>query len=285
MFIDALVSGLATAALYAIAAIGLAIVYGVLDVLNFAHGVMIAAGAYLVIAVTGLGANYGIAVMVAVVVVGGVGLLLHLGLFRRVEKNHIAGLIVSIGLIGIGNTVFLEVWGPDPLPYRPLVDGAIPLFGAFVPTYRILIIGIAIAILVALEWAIRRTSWGKTLRATSEDGEAAALQGVPVGRVKAIGFTLGAALAGFAGALVVTTEPASTSMAHTYVMNAFLIIIIGGMGSTQGAMVGALILGLAEAFAKTYANAGVATIVPLVVLAAVLLIRPQGIFGREAARA
>lgn len=285
MLIDTLASGLLLAAVYGLAAFGLAIVFGVLDILNFAHGALLVVGAYIVVELTSHGLLFWLAVPVSVVAVGLIGLLLQVVLFRRVEQEHIAGLILSIGLIAIADTVILQVWGPDPYTVPRLLDGSVQILGSNIPSDRLLIIGIAIVALGLAELGIARTGWGKILRATAEDSEAAALQGVPVARTKTITFAVGAGLAALAGSIIATTTPIIPQLGENILIKAFIIIIIGGVGSTGGALVGALVLGMAEAFGVAYLNAGFAQLVPLVVLAIVLLARPQGIFGRVTARA
>lgn len=285
MLVDALASGLTLAAVYGLAAFGLAIVFGVLDILNFAHGALLVLGAYLVLELTTHGVPFWVAVLLGVLGVGLIGLILQLGLFRHVEREHIAGLILSIGLIAIIDTVVLQVWGPDPYRVPRLLDGSVRILGSQVPSDRLLIIAFAVVALGGAELGIARTGWGKLLRATAEDGEAASLQGVPVARIKTITFAVGAGLAALAGAIIATTTPIIPQLGENILIKAFIIVIIGGVGSTGGALVGALVLGMAEAFGVAYLNAGFAQLVPLVVLAAVLLIRPQGIFGRVSARA
>lgn len=285
MFVDALASGLTLAAVYGLAAFGLAIVFGVLDILNFAHGALLVLGAYFVVEMTTRGVPFWVAVLIAVLAVGVIGLVLHVALFRHVEREHIAGLILSIGLIAIIDTVVLQIWGPDPYRVDRLLEGSVEIFGSNVPSDRLLIIGFAIVALGAAELGIARTGWGKLLRATAEDGEAASLQGVPVARIKTITFAVGAALAALAGAIIATTTPIIPQLGENILIKAFIIIIIGGVGSTGGALLGAVVLGMSEAFGVAYLNAGFAQLVPLVVLAIVLLVRPQGLFGRVAARA
>lgn len=285
MFVDALASGLTLAAIYGLAAFGLAIVFGVLDILNFAHGALLVLGAYFVVEMTTHSIPFWVAVPISVLALGCIGLVLHVALFRQVEREHIAGLILSIGLISIIDTVVLQIWGPDPYRVDRLIGGSVKILGSNVPSDRLLIIGFAIVALGAAEVGIARTGWGKLLRATAEDSEAASLQGVPVARIKTIAFGVGAGLAALAGALIATTTPIVPQLGENILIKAFIIIIIGGVGSTGGALVGAAILGLAEAFGVAYLNAGFAQLVPLLVLVAALLLRPQGIFGRVTARA
>jgi branched-chain amino acid transport system permease protein len=284
MLLQTLTSGLFLAAIYALAAFGLAIVYGVLDILNFAHGVLLVLGAYLAFSFIEAGAPMLLAAVLAVVAIGVVGLVLQRLLFRRVEKEPIAGLVLSIGLIAIANSVILSVYGPDQYRLPRLLDGSVHVGETQLPQDRLLIIAIALIGLSLVELGIARSGWGKLLRATAEDDEAASLQGIPVARVKTIAFIAGAALAAVAGVLIATTTPFDAHLGENLLIKAFVIIIIGGVGSTKGALVGAGILGLAEAFSTTYLSTAVAQLVPLLVLAVVLFARPQGVFGRITVR-
>jgi len=285
MLLQTLTSGLFLAALYSLAAFGLAIVYGVLDILNFAHGALIVLGAYLAVTFVQNDIPFWIAAPLAVLIIALVGLILQRFLFRRVEQQTIAGLVISIGLIAIANTIISVIWGPDQYSLPRLLGGSVAVGGTQLPQDRLLIIGIAVISLGLAELGIARTGWGKLLRATAEDDQAAALQGIPVARVKTIAFTVGAALAAIAGVLIGTAIPFDPQLGENFLIKAFIIIIIGGAGSTKGALVGAGILGVTEAFGASYLNAAVAQLVPLLVLAAVLFIRPQGVFGRVTERA
>jgi branched-chain amino acid transport system permease protein len=284
VLLQTLTSGLFLAAIYALAAFGLAIVYGVLDILNFAHGALLVLGAYLAFSFREGGAPLWLAAVLAVAAIALIGLVLQRLLFRRVEKEPVAGLVLSIGLIAIANSVILSAYGPDQYRLPRLLDGSLTIGDTQLPQDRLLIIAVAVTGLGLVELGIARAGWGKLLRATAEDDEAASLQGIPVARVKTIAFTAGAALAAVAGVLIATTTPFDAHLGENLLIKAFVIIIIGGVGSTKGALAGAGILGLAEAFSTTYLSTAIAQLVPLLVLAVVLLARPQGIFGRVTER-
>lgn len=284
MLLQTLTSGLFLAAVYSLAAFGLAIVYGVLDILNFAHGALLVMGAYLAFTFLERGMPLGLAAPLAVVSIGAVGVILQRLLFRRVERVPIAGLVMSIGLIAIANSVILTAYGPDQYRLPRLLEGSVTIAGTQLPQDRILVIAVAVIALGVTELGISRAGWGKLLRATAEDDEAASLQGVPVTRVKTIAFAGGAALAAVAGVLIGTTAPFDAHLGESLLIKAFVIIIIGGVGSTKGALVGAMILGLAEAFSITYLSTAIAQLLPLLVLAVVLFARPQGLFGRVTER-
>jgi len=284
LFVQALASGLFLGALYGLAAFGLTIVYGVLGILNFAHGALLVLAAYLAAEFIVLGIPFWGACIFAIAVVAGLGALLELGIFRRVERDATAGLVVSIGLIAIVDSVILQVWGPDPYSLPRLAEGSTKALGASLLTDRLIIIAIAAAGLIGAELFISRAGWGKVLRAVASDADSAYLNGVSVKRVKTAAFTIGAALAALAGVLIGTATPFQGSLGEQFVLKAFIVIILGGVGSTKGTIGGALILGTAEAFGVAYLNIAVAQLVPLAVLAVVLLTRPQGLFGKVSQR-
>ena len=284
MILETIVSGLFLASTYALAAFGLAIVFGVLHILNFAHGALLLSGAYIAVEFVERGFNFFVALVLATAVIAGIGLFLERFLFRQVQHEHIAGLIVSIGLIAIAESIHLETWGPGQYNLPRLINGSFRIAGAIIPKDRLLIILIAAVSLSLAQLGINRTGWGKLLRATAEDHDAAVLQGVPVSRVQALAFAAGAALAAFAGIILGTTIPVEPALGESILIKAFIVIIIGGAGSTTGALVGALILGMTEAVGIVYLSTASAQLVPLLVLGAILMLRPQGMLGKASVR-
>ncbi|WP_310253803.1 branched-chain amino acid ABC transporter permease [Nocardioides sp. BE266] len=281
---QAVASGLFLAALYGLAAFGLTIVYGVLDILNFAHGALLVLAAYLTAEFVLHDVPFWVSALLSIGLIAGVGALLELSVFRRVERDHTAGLVASIGVIAIVGSIILQVWGPEPYSLPRLATGSVEFFGANLLIDRLLIIGIAAVALTAAELYISRAGWGKVLRAVAADPDSAYLNGIRVRRVKTAAFTIGAALAAFAGILIGTASTFDASLGEQFVLKAFIIIILGGVGSTKGTIGGAIILGMAEAFGVAYLDIAVAQLVPLAVLAMVLLVRPQGLFGKVSQR-
>jgi len=279
MLVETIFAGLFLASIYALAAFGLAIVYGVLHVLNFAHGALLTLSAYLVFQLVTSGWPFWGAIIAVTVVAAGIGVLLELFLFRRVIDRPLSGLIISIGLIGIIDSLVAVGWGPDPRALPRMVDGSMTVFGGIIAKDRVLVVVIAIVGLGLAQLAITRAPWGKLLRATAEDREAAAMQGIPVLRVRTAAFVVGAGLAAVAGGIIGTTLPVEPGLGDNLILKAFIVIIVGGVGSTGGTLLGAAVVGLAEALSISYMPTSTAQLVPLAVLIVILLTRPQGIAG------
>lgn len=279
MLVETLFAGLFLASLYALAAFGLAIVYGVLHVLNFAHGALLTFGAYLVYQLVNSGWPLWPAILAVTGLMAVVGVVLELLLFRRVIDRPLSGLIISIGLIGIIDSLVVVEWGPDPKALPRMISGSVTMFGGIIAKDRIVVVAIAILGLGLAQLAITRSSWGKLLRATAEDRDAAALQGVPVLRVRTAAFVIGAGLAAFAGGIIGTTLPVEPALGDNLILKAFIVIIVGGVGSTGGTLLGAAVVGLAEAVSIAYLPTATAQVAPLAVLVVILLTRPQGIVG------
>jgi branched-chain amino acid transport system permease protein len=284
---------------------GLTIVLGILDVLNLAHGELYAFGAYISFTVFGallgffapgagdpLGAlalfvlvALGAAVVSAAVVVP-IGAALEAVFFRFggiYERDEVYQLVLTFGLLLIMNDVIKLVWGPAPVRVAGVYSGinAIPvagLVGLNYPTFNIVAIVVGAIVAVALFYFFNRTKTGRIIRATAINREMATAIGVDTKRVFTLVFALGAFFAGFAGAMVLPRAPASLEMGVEPLVLSFVVIVIGGLGSLRGALVGALLVGLVENWAIAL-NPAVETAAPYAIMAIVLLVKPEGLFG------
>jgi branched-chain amino acid transport system permease protein len=284
---------------------GLTIVLGILDVLNLAHGELYAFGAYISFTVFGallgffapgagdpLGAlalfvlvALGAAVVSAAVVVP-IGAALEAVFFRIggiYERDEVYQLVLTFGLLLIMNDVIKLVWGPAPVRVAGVYSGinAIPvagLVGLNYPTFNIVAIVVGAIVATALFYFFNRTKTGRIIRATAINREMATAIGVDTKRVFTLVFALGAFFAGFAGAMVLPRAPASLEMGVEPLVLSFVVIVIGGLGSLRGALVGALLVGLVENWAIAL-NPAVETAAPYAIMAIVLLVKPEGLFG------
>jgi branched-chain amino acid transport system permease protein len=280
-----IVNGATIGAVYALIAVGLTLVFGILDVINFAHGEFYMLGAFLTYSLTvGLGVDYFVAL--ALTIVGGAvaGLIAERLTVRPLAGRHMFTVVLST----LGLSIFLQngallTWGPDPREIelawggRPLVVG-----GVVITTLRVAVVATSAVVIAALTWFIRRTIWGMAMRAVAKNRDAAALMGVPVRRVFALTFAVGTAMAGVAGGLLGAMFTIEPTMGEWAVVKAFCVVIMGGMGNVPGAVLGGLILGVAENLGAGFLPGGSSYKdgIGYAILIAVLLLRPQGLFGR-----
>jgi len=288
-FANILVGGVFHAAVLFLVAAGLQLVFGVQKIVNLACGSFYALGAYFGVSFVGYASAAGLSpwlIMPALVVAG--ALLGFVGppierLLRSVYgRDESFQLLLTFALVLMFQDVFRFVWGPNPrsLDSAYLIYGVINARGFSVPVYNLLVIAAAIATAAGFGAFLQRTNYGRILRATAENRAMAEALGVDVRRLYAVVFTIGTVLGTTAGALVVPTAAASLDMAIDFVIEAFAVVVIGGLGSMRGALAGALIVGLIRAYAiVVYPEAEVLAIYVIVI--AVLLLRPAGLFGRQ----
>jgi len=289
-FANILVGGVFHAAVLFLVAAGLQLVFGVQKIVNLACGSFYALGAYFGVSFVGYASAAGLsrwlimpALLVAGILVGFVGPPIERLLRSVYGRDESFQLLLTFALVLMFQDVFRFVWGPNPrsLDSAYLVYGVINARGFSVPVYNLLVIAAAIATAAGFGAFLQRTNYGRILRATAENRAMAEALGVDVRRLYAVVFTIGTVLGTTAGALVVPTAAASLDMAIDFVIEAFAVVVIGGLGSMRGALAGALIVGLVRAFAiVVYPEAEVLAIYVIVI--AVLLLRPAGLFGRQA---
>jgi len=291
-FIQILNSLFYAAVLFLIAA-GLSLIYGVMRIVNLAHGSLYALGAY--VSAWVIGSAVGHAMSGTLGLVGSL-LLLPLGalaiaavgaaieptllrpLYRRPEEYH---LLITFGLLMILEDAMKFLFGGTPLSAGTIMDqmGSIPIGRLLYPTYNLIVVAVGLIAAVGLWWFIYRTKFGVILRATSQDRRMAAALGLNVGRVYVQAFAIGCFMAGLGGAVVVPAQAAVLGMGVDALVLAFVVVVIGGLGSLEGALVGALIVSLVRtAGIQFFPEIELAVL--YLIAAAVLLIRPTGLFGR-----
>ncbi len=282
-FLQHLLNGLLLGGTYALLGIGLTLIFGLMQVVNFAHGEFYTLGAYLTFATLTLaGFPFGAGIVAAIA--GGclIGAGCERVLLRPLRGESIdTTMLVMIGLwIALQNGELL-VWGgvakniPHPFPTAPIVIGPIS-----VAPLRLFVLGAVIAVILAAHLLIYRTPFGMAMRATFQDRETAALMGINVGRVYTLTFAFGSGLAAAAGALLGPVFLAYPSMGDLASLKAFSVVILGGLGHVAGAMLGGLILGIAEELGAGYVSSGYRDAVGFVIIILVLLLRPAGLFAR-----
>jgi branched-chain amino acid transport system permease protein len=284
-FLLASLEGLVQAAVLALTALGLSLVFGVMRVVNVAHGEFFMLGAVLAwgvtTAVSGHPAlGFAVALVISPLITGAVALISERLVLRRLSYNPEATIVATIGLLYILQQAALTFYGPDARPVVPPFNFRIQLPWFGYSAYKLFVIGASIAVLVALWFVLTRTRIGLVMRATQYDRETATAFGIPVDRVYAGVFALGAALAAVAAVLVVPIQQAHYLMGHDPLLLSFIVVIIGGLGSLRGTVVAALLIGLSDGILSVFFSPTLAKIVATSAVALVLVFRPQGLFGQ-----
>ena len=282
LFLTSIINGLIQGGFFALFAVGLVLIFGVMGVVNFAHGELVMIGAYTIWL---LHAQHGFAfipaIAVAIILVTIIGLLMERFLFRPTRDDPLAGLICSIGVLFILQVVATLVGGEGPSKQvPPPFHGTLILFDYLrIPYQRIFSLLVSVAALSTLWYFLTRTKLGWALRAVALDREAAALQGININRISMIAIGVGAALAGLAGALMAPLTNINPHMGHNVLITAFIVTIVGGIGSLSGAVLAAVLYALFHTFITVYFGGTVATICGLILMVVVLIVKPTGIMG------
>ncbi len=277
------VNAIYAASFMALIAVGLVLIFGVMGVINFAHGELYMLGAYVVVYLyADSQLPFLFAVAAGLIFVGLVGLVMERALFRPMRGNPLGGLIVSIGFLLVLQAAAAMGFGVRMEHIPPPTQVILHVFGlenVIIPLQRLFVIAAAVVLLAALWLFLRRTKLGWALRACAQDPEAAALQGISINQTARIAMCIGAALAGVAGALTAPLVRTYPYMGHSIIVTAFIIIIVGGIGSLEGAVIAAVIYAFVHTFVTTFADGVIADIVGLLLMLAVLVVRPTGLMG------
>jgi len=282
LFLQSIVNGLIQGGFFSLFAVGLVLIFGVMKVVNFAHGELVMVGAFTIwVLHAQLGLEYIPALAAAIILVTMIGLLMERLLFRPTRTDPLAGLICSIGVLFILQVIATLVGGDGPSKQvPPPYHGTLVMFDMIhIPTQRLFSLVISSGALLALWFFLTRSRFGWALRAVAQDREASALQGINTDRISIIAIGIGAALAGLAGGLVAPLGNINPHMGHNVIVTAFIVTIVGGVGSLSGAVLAAVIYAMFHAFVTVYFGATIATICGLVLMVIVLIVRPTGIMG------
>jgi branched-chain amino acid transport system permease protein len=278
-------NGFAIGFLLFILAVGLSLVFGMMDVLNLAHGALFLGGAYLGAAFAGSWGGFLVALVIAAVAGLAGGALLSLMTEPLRNRSHLDQALLTLGVAFVASEALVIVFGDDPLsvPAPPGLDGSVVVLGATYPTYRLVLIGVGAVLALAVHLVVERTRLGALVRATVADREMVAALGVDNRLVKVVVFALGSLLATTAGVLGGPLYGARPGLDATVLILALVVVVIGGLGSVRGALLGALIIGQVDTLGRLLLPE-VASFVLFAALALVLVLRPQGILGGAGAR-
>lgn len=275
-----MIIGIQLGSQYVLVALGLTLIFGILDISHFAHGHLYMIGAYLLyILMVTAGINYWLAMVICMAALAVAGVLVERAVYRPLRgKPGINSFIAAIGLILVLETLIRGI-KPDPLQVSKPIDRTVSFFGITMEVQRLIVIAGAILFIVLLQLFIKRTRLGTAIEAMAQDREGAALVGISVNRMSALTFAIATALAAAAAVLMAPLAFISPEMGATLVLKAFVIVVIGGLGSMQGAIVGGYLLGVLEALAIAYISSAYKDVFAFGVLIIILAIRPTGLFG------
>jgi len=281
--VQVILSGLLLGGVYALFAGGLNVIFGVMRVINLGHGELMMLGAYITFFLfdrTGMSPLVSLPISAAALFV--LGVLLQWGLVERVVNQPLlSSLLLTFGLSTLMMGVALNLWKSDfrSVPYRPLT-GSWDVFGIALSRSRVVAFVIALLITAAIFWFLRSSTFGKAIRATSQNAEVAQICGIDVRRVRMVTFGLGSAMAAVSGSLIAMIFTINPEMGRMFIGKAFAIVVLGGLGSFVGAFLGSLLLGVSETLAAFFTSTQLAEGVSYAVLVLVLLLRPSGFFGK-----
>jgi branched-chain amino acid transport system permease protein len=284
-----LILGLLVGGLYGLAAAGLSLTFGVLRILNVSHGELLMLGGY---GAFWLFTLWRIDPFLALLGIGPamfvLGLLLYWALFQFVVRAHEElriknSLLIGFGLTLVLHTLAIHLWTADERAVTTVYSGAVIRVATLaIPLVRLTSLVLAFVILIALHLFLAKARWGRAIRATAEDWEAAALMGIPVGKTYLLAFALGTALAGIAGGLVSVSYSISPSIGFEWTLKALIVVVLAGLGSLFGCFAGGILLGLAEATSVVFLGGPYREVIGLVLFVIILVVRPQGLFGGRA---
>jgi len=278
------VNGLVQGGFFALFAVGLVLIFGVMGVVNFAHGELVMAGAFTIwLLHAQFGMGYIPAIAAAIVLVTAIGLLMERLLFRPTRADPLAGLICSIGVLFILQVAAALIGGDGPSKQvAPPFHGTLIMFDFLrIPYQRVFSLIVSVAALGTLWFFLTRSKFGWALRAVAMDREAAELQGINTNRISVIAIGVGTALAGLAGGLIAPLTNINPHMGHNVIVTAFIVTIVGGVGSLSGAVLAAVLYAMFHTFITVYFGGTIATISGLVLMVVVLIVKPTGLMGAK----
>jgi branched-chain amino acid transport system permease protein len=280
-----LLLGLINGAFYAMLSLGLAVIFGMLNIINFAHGALFMMGAFVSwMLLNYVGIGYFPSLILAPIIVGIFGIILEKTIISRLYKlDHLYGLLLTFGLALVVEGLFRNAYGSSGMPYRipAALSGATDLGFMFMPNYRGWVVLAAVVVCFSTWFAIEKTSLGATLRAATENAPLVQAFGVDVPRLITLTYGAGIALAAFAGVLAAPIYSVNPNMGTNFINTVFAVVVIGGMGSIMGSIITGFGLGVIEGLTKVFYPQASATVV-FVVMVIVLLTRPRGLFGKAA---
>jgi len=282
-----ILTGLQIGSVYMLFSLGLTLIFGVMKIVNFAHGQFFTLSAMLVAVLVPwllmqglpLSAAFGLAVLGGIAASVVLGMLLYQFAFRFFQRDLAGSFILSVGLVLLFEGAFLHYFGGAVRSVPPIIDGTVSIFGTAVTLQRLILCLVAFGFTFALYWVLTRTRLGKAMRAVAIDHEAAMLQGIPYKRIAFHAFAMATFLGAVAGAIMAPISTVTPTVGADYLVKGFIAVIIGGLGSVPGAIVGSLFIAFIESFGGYYVDPSSANMAIFVLVMLILLLRPKGLMG------
>jgi branched-chain amino acid transport system permease protein len=277
-----IINGVTLGTNYILMALGFTMIFGVLRIVNFAHGEFYMLGAFLVLtAMVKLEVGYFAAAVLAVVSIGVLGYLAEEVIFRKFRDKELEGMIVALGLSILMQNLGQVVWGPYDLSIPPVFTGVLKIGSMFYPLERLMVVLLSFLLMAGFYLFLKKTKLGLAIQAIAQDTEIARVQGMRINRLYPLAFAIGTGLAAAAGAVIGPLFQLNPWMGIMPQVKAFIVVILGGIGSIPGAFLGGLILGVAESFVSTYASKAIADMLGFILVIGILLFRPSGLLGHS----
>lgn len=277
-----LVNGLSLSAIYVLVALGMTLILGIMDILNFTHGAMIMLGAYgLYLFLEWYQLNYVLAAGLAILVVGTLGVVIERVILHKSRRDHLTCLLITIGLATVIEASVQLGFGVRERAVTSITPGLLRIWGITITFNRVIII-LATAVLVGGLWIfMQRSKPGRAMRAVTQNTDAALLQGIDVDRITSLAMFIGSAFAAAAGVLMAPVTVLNPYMGLPPLLKAFVVIILGGLGSIPGSIVGGFILGIMDSVGGSYLSIEIASMIGFMMMMLILIIRPSGLVGKR----
>jgi branched-chain amino acid transport system permease protein len=278
--------GLSLGTQYALISIGFTLIFGILGVINFAHGGFYILGGYVAFTLSHtLGLPYVVGVVLATLATGVLGYVIEFVLVDKHVNDHIATMILTLGIYLVMTTGIIGVYGPEPAEFTFPVSGALRSGGVYMPYSNLIVFVVCTLAIAGVYYLIFKTRYGIALRAMADDRAVATAQGIRPSRMFPLAFGIATALAGLTGALVTPILALEPHGGEAVVTKAFIIVILGGLGSVGGATIAAFIVGMVESYTSVYFGGSKGALALFVLVLVILLVRPSGLMGRETRKA
>jgi branched-chain amino acid transport system permease protein len=287
---DSLISagliGLSLGTQYALISIGFTLIFGILGVVNFAHGGFYVLGGYIAFSLSHtLGLPFVVAVLLATMITGVLGYIVEMLVVEKHVVDHLATMLITLGIYQIMTTGITVAYGAEPVEFSFPVTGSLRVAGLSIPFSNLIVLGVCSLAIAGVYYLVFKTRYGIALRATADDGAIARAQGIPPAKMFPMAFGIATALAGLTGALVTPILALEPHSGDAVLGKAFVIVILGGLGSIPGAMLAAFIVGLVEAYSSVYLGGSKGALALFILVMLILLVRPQGLLGTSTRKA